>query len=137
MGHSGFSGLYSPWIWAECKMPFQATARFIDSPLICGRKGKTCVDVHLQFLKMLRSHLKMASGGTARMSRSAVQGELLWHYYKTPLTLGGVGNDGAGKMRYCRVPAWGARRQDKGIILLRCENAVFIVKYDWELEGHV
>lgn len=34
------------------------------------------MDVHLQFLKLLRYNLKMASSGTARMSLSTVQGRL-------------------------------------------------------------
>lgn len=33
------------------------------------------------------------------------------------------------------VPACGAQRQDKGIILLHCENAVFIVKIRWGIKG--
>ena len=53
MGHNGLSGLHSPWIWAECKIPLQATARLIDSLLTCDQKRKTCVDVGLRFLKTL------------------------------------------------------------------------------------
>lgn len=35
----------------------------------------------------------------------------------------------------CWVPACGAQRQDKGIILLHCENAVFIVKIRLGIKG--
>lgn len=33
------------------------------------------------------------------------------------------------------MPAGGAQRQDKGIILLHRENAVFIVKMRWGIKG--
>lgn len=62
MGHNGLSGLQSPWIWAECKIPLQATARLIDSLLTCDQKRKPRVDVGLRFLKMLRYNLQRLPG---------------------------------------------------------------------------
>lgn len=133
-GHSGFTATWAHGFGQRRQVPSKEQP---DQSTLClhvAPNRRTCMDVHLQCLKMLRHHLHAASGGAARMCRPGRAAEASRHRYKPLFCLGGVGN-------YCRKNATPARAslwtrgQDKRMTRLHCENAVFIVKIRSRIKG--
>lgn len=73
-------------------MSFQVTARLTNSRLTCGQKSKMCVDIHLQFMKMLSCNLKNVFQWSSQAVLKSGPRQAAVALLQTPLNLGGGSN---------------------------------------------